>query len=164
MSKTVKTNLLLLFFAVFITLVIYSCGDDPVTNNNNPTTFNINGTITYADTTRVYSGGSYTISAFTSWPPTGAPSAFALVNPVKNGNVYTGAYSVTALANGKYYLASAWTKEPYVANGNFVLGTYGCDTNSIFTCSPDSVVINGSNVTNINFYSYIDTSKALIRF
>lgn len=165
MKKTFLKHLGLFVIVAFVGIIINSCGDDTTTNNNpGATTFSISGTITFADTTKVNAGGSYNVSAFTSWFPTGSPSGISLMTPVKVGDVYTATYSISGLANGYYFLASAWTKEPYVAGGNYVLGTNGCDTNSIFTCRPDSVVVNGSNLTNINFYSYIDTAKKLINF
>ena len=164
MKTTLLKHLMLFAFVAFVGILINSCGDDTVVTNPGTTTYSISGTITFADTTKVNSGGGYNVSAFTSWFPTGAPSGISLMTPVKVGNVYTAAYSITGLANGNYFLASAWTKEPYVTGGNYVLGTNGCDTNSIFTCRPDSVVISGSNLANINFYSYIDTSKKLINF
>lgn len=165
MNTSFKTQSIFFILTIVVALFIYSCSDDSSNpGNNNPTSFSITGTITFADTTRVYTGGSYNISAFTSWPPAGQPSAIGFLTPVLNGGVYSSTYSLTSLPNGYYYLATAWTKEPYVVGGNYVLGTYGCDTNSIFTCSPDSVVINSANVPNINYYSYIDTSKNLIRF
>ena len=163
-----KTSLIkhLAFFAIvaFIGIMVNSCGEDTVTNNTAPTTFSINGTVTFVDTTRVYTGGSYNVSCFTTWPPAGAPSGIAIMTPVLSGGVYTATYSITGLSNGKYFLASAWTKEPYVTGGNYVLGTKGCDTNSIFICMPDSIAVSGSNVTTVDFKSFIDTSNALVNF
>lgn len=163
MKTSFRTHAILFVLTVIVAVFIYSCGEDTVTPTNNGP-YSISGTISFVDTTRVYTGGGYNISAFTSWPPAGQPSAIGILNPVFSGGRYTATYSMTGLPNGYYFLATAWTKEPYVTGGNYVLGTYGCDTNSIFTCSPDSVVVNGGNVSNINSYSYIDTSKKLIRF
>ncbi|MCI0449165.1 MAG: hypothetical protein L0Y79_05170 [Chlorobi bacterium] len=167
MKKSLKTNALFFTAALLITLFIYSCSEDTTTNTGGSSTYTISGTITFADTLKVDSGGSYNISAFNSWFPTGQPNSFSILNPVKVGNVYTASYTLSGLSNGYYFLASAWTIEPYTPGGNYVLGSYGCDTNGFVppaNCRPDSVVISGSNVTGINFYSYIDTNKSLINF
>ncbi|MEO8513621.1 MAG: hypothetical protein ABI543_08680 [Ignavibacteria bacterium] len=164
MKTTLLKHLMLFALVAFVGILINSCGSDTITNNQGATTFLINGTVSFADTTRVYTGGSYNVSCFTTWPPAGAPSGIAIMTPVMIGGVYTSTYSISGLSNGKYFLASAWTKEPYVTGGNYVLGTNGCDTSSIFTCMPDTVTVSGNNVTDINFTSWIDTAKKLIKF
>ncbi len=163
MKTTLLKHLMLFAFVAFVGILINSCGSDTVVTPT-ATTFSISGTVTFVDTTRVYSGGSYNVSCFTTWPPAGAPSGTAIMTPVLLGGVYTATYSISGLSNGKYFLASAWTKEPYVTGGNYVLGTKGCDTSSIFTCMPDSNTVSGSNVTGIDFKSFIDTANALVNF
>lgn len=166
MTKSLKNNLILFTLITSIGILINACSDD--TNPTNPpTTFSISGTITFVDTTKVDSGGFYNVSAFNSWFPAGSPSGSAVITTVLDSGVYTASFSISGLSNGNYYLASAWTKNPYQQGGNYVLGTYGCDTNGFFppvSCNPDSVAVNGSNINNINFYSYLDTAKSLVNF
>jgi len=166
--KTSSRHYLVFFiFTVIIAVIIYSCDDNTTPNNPGSSTYSISGTITFNGTSIVASGGSYNVSAFNAWYPTGSPNGIAIMNPVLNGGVYTAIYSIAGLSNGNYFLASAWTKEPYVTGGNYVLGTNGCDTMALggpFACRPDSIVVNGSNVININFISYIDTANSLVEF
>ncbi len=166
MKTSFKNNLVFFVLVLIIAVVIHSCDDD-TSNNPGPSTYSITGTITFSGTNIVTSGGSYNVSAFNTWYPTGSPNGIAIMNPVLNSGIYTASYSIAGLSNGNYFLASAWTKEPYVTGGNYVLGTNGCDTMALggpFACRPDSIVVNGSNVTNVNFISYIDTTNSLVEF
>ncbi len=145
-----------------------SCSDDdtvPVTPSG-PEANSISGTITFADTNFVTTGGYYDISAFNAWFPMSSPTGNDSLIIRKVGNKYQADYKIRNLPNGSYFLTSAWIELPYIpgtsVNG---LGTNGCDTSSVFTCRPDSVVIsNNAGVENIDFISWADTTKRLYQF
>jgi len=167
MKTALKSNLFFLALAVTATILIYSCGTDTVTNTTTtPDAGTISGTITFVDTTRVYNNGYYDISAYSSWPPAGPPSASDTIKITKNNNVYNGTYKIKGLTGGaSYVLAAAWIKTPYGPGSVYVLGLKGCDT--VETCynNPTPVVLPSSQgLADVNFKAFIDTSKTHVKF
>lgn len=167
-------NILFAFVVISLLTLAYSCSnnDNPVTSawDNN----SINGTITFVDSNGYITdttGGYYNVDAFGTWPPNAGPSAYSLVNIKKTGNVYTASYKLSNLASGSYVITFAWNKVPYVpGNSTYLLGVYGCSTDSTrYTCwsSPNvskAVITDSKGIGNINFSSYLDTAKKIVKF
>ncbi len=180
MNTSFRTHTILFALVVVIAVFIYSCGEDTVTppptanfncftDTNTPAAGIINGTISFYDTNRVYPGlnGYYDVSAYTSWPPAGPPSASDSIDLNKVNDVYKGCYQLNNLPpSGTFYIVAAFIKLPYAQGSVFVSGMYGCDTNAIciFT-NPGTVILNGSaGAKNINFNADLDTANMQIRF
>lgn len=169
--------LLTILIVISTVLLINGCKND--TNNPiYPTSFDknsINGTITFVDTTYISdtAHGYYSIDAYSSWPPTGAPSAIAKIIPSKNSNgKYTATYKLLVTSDGSYTLTTAFIKTPYGAGSVLGLGMYDTTASNdtthnagiIFGSHPKAVITNGTGIGNINFNSWIDTTKKIYNF
>ncbi len=115
MKKNHYSILIKFLFASALMISLYSCSDD---NNNNivvtgPEANTISGTITFADTNFISSGGYYDLSAFTAWFPTGNPARSDSLKIIPVGNKYQANYKLTNVPNGTYFLTVAWIKLPY---------------------------------------------------
>ncbi len=161
MKKTIKINLFFILLAALVTLFIYSCNNSTTTPTT-PTSFSLGGTVNFLDNNRVSSGGYYNISVFTSWPPTGAPTAYDTLTIIPPPP-FSSTFTFNSLNNGTYYLAVAWTRTPYVTGGNYVLGLYKCNPPTS-SCQASGITINGANITNISVQSYLDTAHAIFKF
>ncbi len=170
MKKTLLKHLTLFTIVAFVGILINSCGSDPVTNNPSvPDAGTMSGTITFVDTNRIYSGGYYDVSVYSSWPPAGPPSGSDTVEFTKNGNVYTGKFKIVGLTSGANYVTTcAWIKTPYAPGSVYLLGLRGCDTNHSPSCwavSPKKDTLPSTQgLDNINFISWIDTTKKISQF
>ena len=171
MKNSVKLNGFLLIIFTAVTILIYNCGSDSVTNTTTgPAAGTINGTITFVDTSKVQctpTCGFYELAAFSSWPPAGPPNAYSTLTLTKANNVYTSAYSLVGLTGGgNYVLVAAYTELPYHPMGNFVLGIHGCDTSSscYFVNPKHDTLPSSVGLANINFKAFIDTSDTNIKF
>jgi hypothetical protein len=158
MNKTLLQNFSKILFVLVLVFTIYSC--DSATVTPSPEANSISGTVTFADTNFTFTGGYYDVAAFSSWPPTGAPTGNDSVVITQNGNVYTASYKVQGLSDGTYYIAMGW--RPITGGQSPVMGLYGCDTSHNFSCLPTGVSItSNAGVENINFICWADTSKKL---
>jgi hypothetical protein len=169
MKKSLKTNLIFFALTAAAAVFMYACGDDNIITNtpNTPAVGTMSGTITFFDTNRVYSGGNYDVSVYSSWPPTGPPAGSSAVTLTKNGNVYTGTYSIPGLTSGANYVTvAAWIKTPYGPGAVYVSGLRGCDTNAAcFFANPTRDTLPSSQgLENLNFNADLDTSKMQVRF
>ncbi len=170
MKKSINANILFLVCAVLITVFIIACSENTTTNTQNPGTpeaGTMSGTITFYDTNRVYSSnGYYDLSAYSSWPPTGAPNGSDTIKLTKNGNQYIGTFKVKGLTGGgSYVLVAAWIKTPYGPGSVYVQGVRGCDTNrTCYFVNPkrDTLPTN-QGLENLNFNAALDTTSK-VRF
>jgi len=170
--NTFKTNLFFFILAVSLTFAIYSCSNDTVTNTiTQPDAGTISGTLTFVDTNKVQcsSCGYYDIAAYASWPPAGPPSADDTLKITKNGTVYTGTYKIKGLTGGQsYILAASYIRTPYGPGSVSLLAVHGCDTSHAMSCwfnNPKRDTIPSSQgLANINFLSWIDTTKRIYHF
>ena len=154
--------------AVLTTAILYSCKDDAVTPASGPEANTISGTVTFFETDSSVFGsnsvGTYEVVAFSTWPPTGPPTATDTLAYTKVGNVYKGTYKLTGLNNGDYVIANGWrTTTGWQSPG---LGIYGCDTAHFGTSScPNNptraTITNNNGLENINFLSWADTTKKI---
>jgi hypothetical protein len=172
MKNKFKSNFFLFILAVFITFVIYSCKDDTVTSTQTTyDPFSVNGTVTFADNNFGSSSvGYYDVAAFTSWPPTGPPSADDSMVITQSGNQFKSNYKIIVPSSGTYYIAVGWRR--LTGGASPVLGILGCDTMHYMppnqTCPLDTsqmgkvnINSNGTGVGNINFLSWADTNKRI---
>jgi hypothetical protein len=177
LNKSLKNHLFLFIFVALIGIFLNACSDDAVTPTTPATTFDcftdtnlpgsgkIRGTIDFYDTNRIYTGGYYDVSAYSSWPPMGPPSASATVSLNKVNNAYKGCYELTGLNSGVYVIVAAWIKTPYAPGSVYVSGIHGCDTNTAcFFVNPTRDTLTSSGLKNINFKADLDTSKMQMRF
>jgi hypothetical protein len=161
---------------LLISFTIFSCKSDttnPVyTSGTTYDAYSINGTITFVDNNFIPDtvNGYYDISAFSSWPPTGNATASAKLKPVLSGGKYTASYKII-VPNGSFTLTSAYIKLPYGAGSVLGLGMYdvaGNDTTHnlgiIYGSHPKATITNGAGIGNINFNSWIDTTKKIYNF
>lgn len=173
-----KTNLFFLLLAATVTLIIYSCGSDTITNTTTttvscfsdtltPGSGQIRGTVTFFDTNRVYGGGYYDVSVYTAWPPTGPPSGSDTMEIIKNGSQYTGCFQIKGLTpGGSYVTVASWIKVPYGPGSVYVLGARGCDTvtSCIFATPRRDTLPATTGLKDINFGAFIDSTKARAKF
>ncbi|HJY63310.1 MAG TPA: hypothetical protein VJ455_04070 [Ignavibacteria bacterium] len=176
MSKTVKTNLFSLLFAVLIALFIYSCGEDSILNTttNPPDTSctdttlevsKIKGKVTFVDTNFIRTGGVYLISAYprSSWPPMGPPTSYDTLRI--SGNNLSYCYSLQGItgADTNYVVTIGFRKT--TGGASPVMSVYGCDTNHNISCwlmNPATVRVGStSGARYINMLSWSDTTKKL---
>lgn len=167
MKKKVILNLFTIGFIAMLLVFAYNCNSDsPITVQVNT----ITGTITFVDSNFGSSTvGYYDIAAFTSWPPTGPPSADDSLVITKVGNEWHGTYSMEGVNNGRYFIAVGWRR--ITGGASPVMGIYGCDTAHIppvgtSTCPIDTaqmfkVIINNNSASNIDFLSWADTTKKI---
>lgn len=162
---------------VILLTVAYSCSDstnNPVNNNPVYDQLSINGRVTFPDTNGYYkyqdtSKGYYNISAFSQWPPVGNASANSKLTMKIDGGKLVADYKIILPANGLYTITSAYIRLPYTAGSVFGMGKYGSDTShspaAIFDTTNARVIITGNNgVGNINFLSWLDTTKRIYKF
>ncbi len=168
MKTTLLKHLMLFAFVAFVGILINSCGEDTVvTTATTVPAGTMKGTITFVDTNRVYNVGYYDVSVYASWPPMGPPSGSDTVSLTKTGNVYTGTYEINGLSSGSYVTTCAFIKTPYGPGSVYLLGVRGCDTNHSPICwgnpAKDSLSPN-VGLENLNFLSWIDTTKKISQF
>lgn len=170
MKNSFKLNGFLLILAIVATILIYDCGSDSVTTPTaGPDPGTISGTVTFTDTNKVQCStcGYYDIAAFSSWPPTGPPSSYDTLKLTKANNVYTATYKMIGLTGGgSYVIVAAYTKLPYAAGSNFILGIHGCDNNeSCYLTNPKHDTIpSAQGLANINFNAFCDTASSHVKF
>lgn len=171
MKKKIIINTFVFSFIALLLFVAYNCNSDsPILNPTGSDTGVISGTITFVDSNFGSSTlGYYDIAAFTSWPPTGPPSADDSLVISKVGNEWHGTFSMTGVNNGRYFIAVGWRR--ITGGASPVMGIYGCDTAHVppvgnSTCPIDTsqmqkVIINNNSAPNINFLSWADTTKKI---
>jgi hypothetical protein len=170
MLKTIK-NSLYLVAVLGLLFVAYSCSDDSTVTPTGPEANSVNGTVSFADTNFISSGGTYLISAYpsTAWPPTGGPSSYDTVRIRRENNAWVKSYNYTlkGLSSGDYVIAVGWKAIFPPTAPSYVQGTYGCDTlHGPCVANPTlkaTIQSNNAGVSNINFLSWADTSKALFK-
>lgn len=165
-------------FSIILTIFVFICGCNDNTINSASTIYDantINGTITFVDTNLVLDTtyGYYNVSAFAYWPPTANATASSRIYPTKVNGKYTANYKIIIPSDGSYTLTSAYIKIPYIV-GSSVLGlgmydmTQGNDTThnlSIIYGQHAKAVISGrTGIGNINFNSWLDTTKKIYTF
>ena len=157
--------------------IAYSCNSDS-TVAPGVTTYDqlsINGRITFTDSVGYYkftdtSKGYYNISAFSQWRPVGPASANSKLVLKMEGGKMVADYKMIVPANGFYTVTSAYIKLPYSSGSVYGLGKYKSDTTHnpvvVFDSSSSAKVsITGNQgVGNINFLSWIDTTKKIYQF
>lgn len=174
--RKLLTNLAFVVVLVSMLTIAYSCSDNTVTPTTTYDQLSINGRITFPDTAGYYkftdtSKGYYNISAFSKWPPMGPASANSKLVIKMEGGKMVADYKLIVPANGYYAVTSAYIKLPYLPFGSvYGLGKYMSDTthNPIVVYDSSSsakVSITGNQgVGNINFLSWIDTTKKIYQF
>jgi hypothetical protein len=174
--RKLLTNLAFVVVLVSMLTIAYSCSDNTVTPV--PTTYDqlsINGRITFADTAGYYkftdtSKGYYNISAFSQWPPMGPASANSKLVLKMEGGKMVADYKLILPSNGLFTVTAAYIKLPYLPFGSvFGLGKYKSDTSHvpavIYDTTNARVTISGNQgVGNVNFLSWIDTTKKIYQF
>ncbi len=175
--KKVLLNGLSIFFILIVILALNGCNSDsstPVSGNTYDAN-SINGTITFVDTAMITDtlNGYYNVSAFATWPPTGNASASAKIKPIFMNGKYTATFKIVVPSDGSYTITSAFIRIPYVPGMSVLgLGVYdtipGNDTTHnnaiIFGNHPKAIISGGTGIGNINFNSWIDTSKKIYKF
>lgn len=171
-----KTVIFMLLFYAFV--AITGCNKDETSPSEPGITYDaksINGRVTFADTNYfAYSDttkGYYNISAFSTWPPMGPASANSKLTLKKEGGKYIADYKLTVPSNGTYVVTTAFIKIPYLPSGSVLgLGTYHCDTSHVVSCQLSStpaktaVITDNKGIGDINFLSWIDTTKMIYKF
>jgi hypothetical protein len=174
MNRSIFKHFALFSIVALFGILINSCGEDAIINNNNnppdtacaDTTVSpgtIKGRVTFVDTNFIRSGGVYLISAYpkSGWPPMGGPSAFDTIRVSGNNLEYC--YALPNLGDGAYVVSVGFRKQ--TGGQSPIMGIYGCDTLHSIPClfSPsDSAVISGGQGVNfINFLSWSDTAKKI---
>lgn len=166
-----------LFVFFIISFTYYGCNSDstPVQSGVTYDANTINGTITFVDSAFISDTlvGYYSINAYSSWPPTGAPSAIAKIVPAKStSGKYTANYKLVFSGDGSFTLTTAFIKLPYTQGSVFGLGMYdntpGNDTTHnagiIYGPHTKAVISGGAGIGNINYNSWIDTTKKIYNF
>ncbi len=166
MKTKIFKHFMLFAIVAFVGIIINSCGDDPVSNNTNPTydANSINGTVTFVDTNfEGTDSGSYLISAYpeAGWPPTGGPTAYATLNITPGQTAYN--YKLVGLSDGNYVVSVGYRK--LIGGQSPIMSIYGCDTLHSMTClltpTLKATITNNAGVGNINMLSWADTSKKI---
>lgn len=172
MKRKVLSNAFAFSAIAMLLFIAYSCSDS--SNTTTPPAGldanSINGTVLFADTNfGSASVGNYNISAFTSWPPSGPPSANVNLTISKVGSVYQGTYKITAVNNGIYFIAVGWRR--LIGGASPVMGIYGCDTMHYMppanTCPRDTAQMNkaiisgNAGISLPNFLTWADTTKRI---
>jgi hypothetical protein len=164
-------NFLFVICAIALITIAYSCKSDEIVTSSGPENNTISGTVYFADTSIGSSAaGYYDIAAFSSWPPTGAPSANDSLELVKVGGKYQATYTIKGLGVGvdsaKYVVAIGWRR--VTGGASPVMGIYGCDTahytppTSTCPYNPTKIIIRGNaGVTGQNVISWADTTKRI---
>ena len=166
MKKNFLVNIAKIAFFVVIVTIAYSCSKDEIISVILPDANTISGTVTFADTGFVSTGGTYLISAFASWPPMSAPSAYDTIKISRNtttGRWNTAySYKLKGINDGNYVVTTGFRKN--VGGQSPILGVNGCDTthNSCVVTTTTRVAITGNaGVAGVNFVSWADTTKKL---
>ena len=159
-------NFLFVICALALISIAYSCkSDDVITPVVGPDANTINGTVTFADTGFISTGGVYLISAFTTWLPSGPPAAYDTIKISRgtSGRWNTAYdYKLKGISSGAYAISVGFRKS--TGGQSPIMGLYGCDTTHNMCVLTDTVkarVINNSGVAGINFPSWADTTKKL---
>lgn len=167
-----KGIMFLMFIAAAI--VIYSCKD----NATNPTVVtydanSINGTVSFVDTIFIAdtTHGYYSINAYSTWPPAAGPTAYSKIYPTKSGGRYTANYKIVLPSDGAYTITTSFIKLPYGPGSVLGLGMYDVSPNDtthsasiIYGNHPKATITSGAGIGNINFNSWIDTTKKIYKF
>jgi hypothetical protein len=160
MKNSLKINLLLLLFAVSI--IYYSCGNDnPV--NLNPPGDGLAGYVTHINMNLI-PGGYYSVSLFCADsvnPFNRVPLRTDSLNLKRRDNLWETPWNMHGIPQGRYYVASTWSRYPRVPNEiPMVLGTYGCDTSASCTSYIGVSFPNYEGVFR-NIISWTDTTKRM---
>lgn len=162
MDKSFYKNLSKILFIAVLVFSIYSCDSTTVTPTTEANT--ISGTITFADTNFITSGGVYDIGAFSnpSTPPTywfGPPTAYDTLVITNNNGVYSANYKLTGVPDGNFVIAVGFRKD--TGGQSPIMGVYGCDTahTSCFLDPQRVTITNNAGVSGINFISWADTAN-----
>ena len=158
----------ILALPVVITLLVYSGCSDTVVTPPAPDVNQIRGTVTFVDTNFVPSGGSYLIAAYSSWPPTGGPTAFDTIKITSTGGAVNKSYNYTlvGLNTGDYVVSVGYRKN--TPGQSPIMSVYGCDTaraqnSGCWLNPPLKATIGASNQSaiNINMLSWADTTNKI---
>ncbi len=159
-------NFLFVLCAAALLTVAYSCKSDDVITTVLPDANTISGTVTFADSNFIATGGTYLISAYASWPPMGPPATYDTIKINRNSS--TGKwnqaydYKLKGLNNGDYAIAVGFRKA--TGGQSPIMGIFGCDTTHntcVLTTTMRAGIVNNAGVTGINFTSWADTTKKL---
>jgi|GEM_PF-1599755 len=134
----------------------------------------ISGRVTFVDTIGYYkfrdtTKGYYNISAFGQWPPMGPASANVKLYPYMMNGKMVADYKLIVPGNGSYTITNSYNKLPYSAGSIYGLGKWGSDTSHVPAIVYDTTnarvhIINSIGNININYLSWIDTTKKIYRF
>lgn len=162
-------NFSLVVLILSVLTIAYSCKSDDVVTVVLPDANTINGTVTFADTGFISTGGVYLISAYGTWLPAGPPNAYDTIKI--NRNSTTGrwntsySYKLKGLPdNGSFAVAVGFRKS--TGGQSPIMGVYGCDTThngcaGSSTLTGRATITNGAGVAGIDFSSWADTTKKL---
>lgn len=160
-------NFSLVVLILSVITIAYSCKSDDVVTVVLPDANTINGTVTFADTGFIATGGVYLISAYGTWPPSGPPSAYDTIKINRNSSTgrWNTAYSYKLKSlpdNGSFAVAVGFRKA--TGGQSPIMGIYGCDTTHnmcVLTTTTRATITNGAGVAGIDFSSWADTTKKL---
>jgi len=160
-------NFLFVICAIALITIAYSCkSDDVITPVVGPDANSINGTVTFADSGFIATGGTYLIAAYSTWPPMSGPSSYDTVRISRNSSTgkwnqsYT--YKLSNVANGSYAVSVGFRKS--TGGQSPIMGVYGCDTthnSCVVTTTSRAVITSNTGVTGIDFTCWADTTKKL---
>ena len=156
-----------ILFAFLFIVSIYSCSESQdVVTNPTPQSNTVSGTVTFADTNFITSGGVYDIGVFPnpSNPPTywfGPPTAFDTLVITNNNGLYQANYTISSVPDGDYVVAVGFRKDS--GGQSPVMGVYGCDTahTSCFLNPQRVSIVNNAGVDGINILSWADTTNKI---
>jgi len=159
-------NFSLFVLILSVITIAYSCKSDDIITVVGPDANSINGTVTFADSGFVSTGGIYLISAFSSWPPAGPPAAYDTVRISRNSSTgrwnQSYSYKLSNIANGSYAVSVGFRKA--TGGQSPIMGVYGCDTTHnmcVITTTSRATITGNAGVTGIDFSCWADTTKKL---
>jgi hypothetical protein len=180
--KIIMLKKIILDFLTFgsigmLLMIAFSCSD----KNNNIVTGgitydanSINGTVTFVDSVFISdtTHGYYSVDAYSVWPPTAGPTAFSKIHPTKSGGKYSANFKIIVPSDGSYILTTSFIKTPYVPGSSVLgLGMYDVSPNDtthsasvIYGNHPKATISGGTGIGNINYNSWIDTTKYIYKF
>lgn len=157
-----KKNILSLFmFALILFTVSYynsGCDDAGVQSEGDYVT----GYVTFTDTNLI-KAGYYAVSMYRnkSNPFDTLPLRSDAITMTKTNNQYKCYFKMSQVANGSYYFAVTFNRNPAIPNRLIpVLGTRGCDTNRNCT-THKLVVFPNHSYEDCNIISWTDTLKRM---
>lgn len=166
MKKNFLANFSLVVLILSVITIAYSCKSDDVVSPSGPAANSINGNITFVDTNFISTGGTYLVSAYSTWPPMSGPSSYDTVRISRNSTTgkwnqsYT--YKLSSVANGSYAVSVGFRKA--TGGQSPIMGVYGCDTthnSCVVTTTSRATITSNAGVTGIDFTCWADTTKKL---